>query len=455
MSIFGTDGIRGRAGEGLLARDSVEAIGRSLASVLHDREDFPLDIGTERGNAVYIGRDTRGSGPQLLGQLSEGFLSAGLDVCDLGVLPTPGIAELARSSAECCLAMVLSASHNPAQDNGIKLISAAGSKVSDQLEAEVSRRFDSGASAGASQRGALRDVSEGAFEHYVNFLVSTSGGGLEGRKVFIDAANGAASAVAPEVFRRLGMEVRSIGDQPDGKNINDGCGSLYPGKLSEALRESGFDIGFCFDGDADRLIPLSASGAVFDGDLVLALAGRQYQAAGKLPANAVVATVMSNIGLERSLGECGIELIRTSVGDRNVYSQMREGGHPVGGEQSGHIIFMEHSSTGDGVLASLQMLDFLLDRDLDLDRAARVMTSYPQVLKNVKVRERVPLEEVGALQEIVEKVESQLADEGRVLLRYSGTEPLLRVMLEGPQQQLVEQLCDEICGVVRDAMGEQ
>ena len=288
MSIFGTDGIRGRAGEGLLARDSVEAIGRSLASVLHDRKDFPLDIGTERGNAVYIGRDTRGSGPQLLGQLSEGFLSAGLDVCDLGVLPTPGIAELARSSAECCLAIVLSASHNPAQDNGIKLISAAGSKVSDQLEEEVSRRFDSGVSAGASQRGALRDVSEVAFEQYVNFLVSTSGGGLEGRKVFIDAANGAASAVAPEVFRRLGMEVRSIGDQPNGRNINDGCGSLYPEKLSQAVRESGFDIGFCFDGDADRLIPLSAGGAIFDGDLVLALGGRQYQAAGKLPGNAVV-----------------------------------------------------------------------------------------------------------------------------------------------------------------------
>ena len=455
MSIFGTDGIRARAGEGLLSADSVEAIGRALASLLQDRGDFPLDIGPERGDAVYIGRDTRESGPELLGQLSRGFLSAGLDVCDLGILPTPGIAELARSSKECCLAIVLSASHNPARDNGIKLISAAGSKVSDQFEEEVSRRFDSGVSAEVAQGGTLRDLSEDAFERYVNFLVSTSGGGLEGRKVFIDAANGAASAVAPEAFRRLGMEVRSIGDQPDGKNINDGCGSLFPGKLSEEVRGSGFDIGFCFDGDADRLIPISATGAIFDGDLVLALGGRYYQAAGNLPGNAVVATVMSNIGLERSLGECGIELIRTSVGDRNVYCQMREGGHPVGGEQSGHIILMDHSSTGDGVLAAIQMLDFLRDQDLDLDAAAGIMTSYPQVLMNVKVRERVPLEEAGAVQEIVGKVEAQLGEEGRVLLRYSGTEPLLRVMLEGPQQQLVDQLCGEICAVIRDSMGEQ
>lgn len=455
MSIFGTDGIRARAGEGLLSTDSVESIGRSLASTIHDRGEFPLDFGTERGTAVYIGRDTRGSGPQLLGQLSEGFLSAGLDVCDLGIMPTPGIAEAARSSEECCLAIVLSASHNPAQDNGIKLISAAGSKVSDQLEEEVSRRFHSGVSTESPQRGTLRDISGDAFEQYVNFLVSASDGGLEGRKVFIDAANGAASAVAPEVFRRLGMEVRSIGDQPDGNNINDGCGSLFPGKLSEAVRESGFDIGFCLDGDADRLIPISAGGTIFDGDLVLALGGRHYQAAGKLPSNAVVATVMSNIGLERSLGECGIQLIRTSVGDRNVYSQMREGGHPVGGEQSGHIIFMDHSSTGDGVLASIQLLGFLRDQGLDLDRAAEIMTSYPQVLQNVRVRERVPLEGVGALQEIVGNVEAQLGEEGRVLLRYSGTEPLLRVMLEGPQQQLVEQLCEKICGVIRDAIGEQ
>ncbi|MFP6737553.1 MAG: phosphoglucosamine mutase [Planctomycetota bacterium] len=455
MSIFGTDGIRARAGEGLLSTDSVESIGRSLASTIHDRGEFPLDFGTERGTAVYIGRDTRGSGPQLPGQLSEAFLSAGLDVCDLGIMPTPGIAEAARSSEECCLAIVLSASHNPAQDNGIKLISAAGSKVSDQLEEEVSRRFHSGVSTESPQRGTLRDISGDAFEQYVNFLVSASDGGLEGRKVFIDAANGAASAVAPEVFRRLGMEVRSIGDQPDGNNINDGCGSLFPGKLSEAVRESGFDIGFCLDGDADRLIPISAGGTIFDGDLVLALGGRHYQAAGKLPSNAVVATVMSNIGLERSLGECGIQLIRTSVGDRNVYSQMREGGHPVGGEQSGHIIFMDHSSTGDGVLASIQLLGFLRDQGLDLDRAAEIMTSYPQVLQNVRVRERVPLEGVGALQEIVGNVEAQLGEEGRVLLRYSGTEPLLRVMLEGPQQQLVEQLCEKICGVIRDAIGEQ
>lgn len=455
MSIFGTDGVRGRAGEGLLSTDSVAALARSLASVLQDRVEFPLDIGKERGEAVYIGRDTRESGIQLLGQLSDSFLAAGLDVCDLGILPTAGIAEVARSSAECCMAIVLSASHNPALDNGIKLLSAGGFKVSELLEEEVSRRFHSGVSPETAKRGVLRDVSGDAFERYVNFLVSTSGGGLEGRKVFIDAANGAACTVAPEVFRRLGMEVRSIGDQPDGHNINDGCGSLFPEKLSEAVHESGFDIGFCFDGDADRLIPVGAAGTIFDGDIILALGGRYYQGDGKLPSNAVVATVMSNIGLERSLDECGIELIRTSVGDRNVYSQMREGGHPLGGEQSGHIIFMDHSYTGDGILASIQLMSFLRDQDLDLDRGAEIMTSYPQVLRNVKVRERVPLDGVDSLREIVGKVEGLLGSEGRVLLRYSGTEPLLRVMLEGPQQRLVEQLCDDICDVIRNTIGEQ
>ena len=417
MSIFGTDGVRARAGEGLLSADSVAAIARSLASVLQDREKFPLDVEKERGDAVYIGRDTRASGTHLLGQLSEGFLAAGFDVCDLGVLPTPGIAEVACSSPECCMAIVLSASHNPAPDNGIKVLSASGSKVSEMLEGEVSRRFHSGVQPETSERGVLRDVSGDAFGQYVEFLVSSYSGGFEGRKVFIDAANGAASAVAPEVFRRLGMEVRAIGDQPDGHNINDGYGSLFPGKLSQAVKEAGFDIGFCFDGDADRVIPVSATGAIFDGDVILALAGRHYQAAGKLPFGAVVATVMSNIGLERSLGECGIQLIRTSVGDRNVYSQMRDGGHPVGGEQSGHIIFMDYSATGDGVLASIRLLSFLQEHDLDLDRGAEIMTRYPQVLRNMKVREKVDLDGIDALQEIIGKVEGRLGREGRVLLR--------------------------------------
>ena len=453
MSIFGTDGVRDRAGEGFLAAESVVKISVALASVLQDREDFPADIEPGRGQAVYVGRDTRASGPQLLGQLSAGLIAAGFDVCDLGVLPTPGIAEVARSAPECCLAIVLSASHNPAMDNGIKLLSSTGAKVSDAFEAEVSRRFSEGVKTGSCRSGSLRDLSAEVFELYAGYLVSNCEGGCEGKKVFLDAANGAASSLAPEVFRRIGAEVRSIGSQPDGQNINDECGALYPDVLAGAVKESGFDIGFCFDGDADRMIPVSATGNVYDGDVVLALAGRHYQAAGKLPGKAVVGTVMSNIGLARSLGGAGIELIRTPVGDRNVFREMREGGHPVGGEQSGHIIFMDYSSTGDGILAAIQLMSFLREYELDLDRGAEIMTRYPQVLKNVKVQEKVELAEVAALSEVVASVEERLGDEGRVLLRYSGTEPLLRVMLEGPRQALVEELCDEICCVVESAIG--
>ncbi|MCH2586130.1 MAG: phosphoglucosamine mutase [Planctomycetes bacterium] len=455
MSIFGTDGVRGRAGEGLLAADSVAKISSALASVLQERENFSSDVDSARGQAVYIGRDTRASGPDLLAQLSGGLLGAGFDVCDLGVLPTPGIAEVARSAGECCLAIVLSASHNPAEDNGIKLLSSSGAKVSDRFEDELSARFSEGGAPAEAGSSGVRDLSDEAFRLYAEYLVSCCPDGLDGLKVCIDAANGAASGIAAEVFLSLGAEVRAIGDQPDGRNINLGCGALYPGALAAEVRESGFDIGFCFDGDADRMIPVSGTGGIFDGDLVLALGGRHYQDEGKLPGKAVVGTVMSNIGLARSLEDAGISLIRTQVGDRNVFKEMVAGGHPVGGEQSGHIIFRDHSSTGDGILAAIKLLQFLQGYEMNLDRGAEIMTAYPQVLKNVRVRDKVELETVEPVREIVADVEQRLGAEGRVLLRYSGTEPLLRVMLEGPEQQLVDQLCDDICGVVEDSLGDR
>lgn len=454
MSIFGTDGIRGRAGEGPLAADSVARISAALASILQDREEFPSDIEAGRGHAVYIGRDTRASGPGLLDQLSGSLLGAGFDVCDLGILPTPGIAEVARAAPECCLAIVLSASHNPAADNGIKVLSSSGCKVSDQFEDEVHKRYVSGVKPGEAGVGNRRDLHAEAFERYADYLISSCGASIEGLRICLDAANGAASSIASEVFQRLGAEVRAIGNQPDGQNINAGCGSLYPDVLAAEVRASGFDIGFCFDGDADRLIPVSAGGNVFDGDVVLALAGRHYQAAGQLPGKAVVATVMSNIGLARSLAQAGIELIRTPVGDRNVFKEMVNGKHPVGGEQSGHIIFQDHSSTGDGILAAIQLLEFLRGYDFDLDRGADIMTCYPQVLKNVRVREKIDIKTIDSVGKVVANVEERLGDEGRVLLRYSGTEPLLRVMLEGPEQELVDQLCDDICRVIADSIGE-
>lgn len=450
--IFGTDGVRDRSGEGLLAVESLEQIVRATASVLARSADFPEDFPPGRGSTILLARDTRGSGASIAEVLSSAFARFGLTVSDLGVLPTPGVAWLAAAWPEAVLGVVISASHNTAEYNGIKFIAPTGAKISPGFEKAVSEAYWNRASPKATGgTGRPVDRADEAREAYVARLVEAAWRPerLQGRTVAVDAANGATHIVAPEVFERLGMRVRAMGNEPDGRNINLGCGTLHPEKLRALVLESDAAVGFSFDGDGDRMIPVTARGTVLDGDHVLYLAGKSFHRSGRLPARTVVATVMSNVGLELALRKEGIELLRTDVGDRNVYLAMLEKAHPVGGEQSGHIIFLDDARTGDGVLAALRLLDVLDTDNLDLEREASVLKRFPQVLKNVRVLEKKPIEFLPALGPALEAARSRLGGEGRILLRYSGTEPLLRVMVEGPDSTITEELAEALCKAVR------
>ncbi len=450
--IFGTDGVRDRAGEGFLRLSSVERIVAATVSVLGERERFREDFPPGRGGTVVVARDTRQSGGALLGSIARAFAGLGHVVVDLGVLPTPGAAWIAAAWPEATLGVVISASHNPAEYNGVKFVAPTGAKISPEFEQAVSDCYwKQGSPRFFSRPAEVRDRAREAREQYIERLVKACRrpDRLAGRTVALDTANGAAYAIAPEVFRRLRMRVEAIGDRPDGKNINLDCGALHPARLSDLVTRVGAPVGFCFDGDADRMIPVTGKGTVLDGDHVLCLAGRNYVRSGWLPRKTVVATSMSNIGLELALDAVGLRLLRTDVGDRNVYLAMVEGGHPIGGEQSGHIIFLDDARTGDGVLAALRLLDVLEDDALDLETEASVMKRYPQLLRNVRVKEKVPLETLPAVREAVAAAEARLAGQGRIVLRYSGTEPLARVMLEGPDPRTVETLTNLICDAIR------
>jgi phosphoglucosamine mutase len=389
--------------------------------------------------------------------VADEFQRSGFAVFDLGVLPTGGIAHLASVYPECALAVVISASHNPAEYNGIKLLAPTGAKVSTAMETAVSDAYEGAsdlASPPSEKPAGRRDLSERAAREYVQFLAQRCWRPerLEGMRVFLDTANGAACEVAPRVFEALGMTVKCIGNSPNGVNINEECGALFPEHLSERLRAGEADIGFCFDGDSDRVIPVTRSGRILNGDHVLALAGRYYFRQRMLPRRVVVTTVMANIGLEKALETEGIGLVRTPVGDRHVYERLVADGHPLGGEQSGHLIFLPDLPTGDGILAAIRLLDVLESDPLDLDRESAFLRQYPQILKNVRVREKVDFSKFPSVAQAVAEAERELRGEGRVLLRYSGTEPLARVMLEGLEMGLIEKLCDHICRALSEAL---
>ncbi len=451
--LFGTDGIRDRFGEGRLSTETVERVLAATVRVLSERQKFSDDFPGKNGKTILVGRDTRASGSVLLEMVAASFVDAGYRVFDLGVLPTPGVAMASRACEEAALGVVLSASHNPAEYNGIKFLAPTGAKISPAFERAVVREYAAGGAARGVRQGGgeLVDKKDDARRDYVDDLVGRCRNPrrLRGRTIFLDTAHGATSEVAPEIFRRLGMIVKSIGDEPDGRNINEGVGALHPERLSAEIEGTEACLGLCFDGDGDRMIPVTRSGTVLDGDYVLALAGRHLNRTGGLPNRTIVATVMSNVGLELALRDEGVELLRTDVGDRNVYLEMLQGRHPVGGEQSGHTIFMEDGRTGDGILSGLRLLDMLESDDLDLDLEAQIMKRYPQVLKNVKVGEKKPFEELGGVLDVVRAVEEQLAGEGRVVLRYSGTEPLARVMVEGSDRESIERFAGEICEAIR------
>lgn len=445
--LFGTDGIRGVANEPPLTPDLVFRVGRELVATLR------AERGVERARLV-IGRDTRRSGPLLESAMVAGILSAGGDCYAVGVLPTPGIALLTRA-LDADGGIVLSASHNPFQDNGIKLFSAEGTKFPDAWEDEIEARLD-GADGALQAKGPAigRLVAyDRAEAYYVEFLSRCFPLDLAGMTIALDCAHGATYRVAPRLFKRLGARVVSVACRPDGTNINAGCGALHPEALARRVTAVGAAVGFAFDGDGDRLISTDHRGEIRDGDYALAIAGRHLAARGRLKANVVVTTVMANLGLDAALSEAGVEVVKTQVGDRYVSEEMQRLGANLGGEQSGHLLFLDQAPSGDGILSALALLSVIRETGEDLASLATCMRKFPQVLVNVPVREKPPLDSLDDLGVRVRAFEGEMNGAGRILIRYSGTEALARIMIEGADGERIAAMADELAGVMRARIG--
>jgi phosphoglucosamine mutase len=448
---FGTDGIRGEANAGAMTAELALALGRALATQL---------LATNERPRVVIGRDTRLSGAMLESALVAGLTSAGADALLVGELPTPGIAYL-TTALRADAGVVISASHNPYQDNGLKIFGRDGYKLPDAAELIVEEllheqleRHHPGFLARRQNIGRAIPESD-ATDRYGAHLreLLHAGFSLRGLRVVVDCANGAAHRVAPEVLRALGAEVFAIGIAPDGTNINDGCGSTSPAVVGARVRELRADIGLALDGDADRAILVDEDGNEVDGDAVLAICALHLKSTGQLRHNTVVATVMSNIGLERMLEAAGITLIRTAVGDRYVVQCMREHGFNFGGEQSGHLVFLDHTTTGDGLLAGLQVLRVMYESGKSLRELASVLKRYPQVLHSVRVLARPPLDSLPGVTRAIADGEASLGADGRILVRYSGTEAKVRVMVEGRELDEIEQIAATILSAFSAEVG--
>lgn len=437
--IFGTDGVRGEAGSELTADLAME-IGRAAGSYL-------------RGGPVLVGQDTRRSGSMLSAALQAGFHSAGIDTLDVGVLPSGGISHLTAKGGST-MGAIVSASHNPADDNGIKLLAARGTKLPDEVERDLedrmrnrSRRYAVGSEIG------FRTEVVGGYGEYLDHLVTASRYSLRGLELAIDCANGASYRAAPELFSRLGADTRVFHAEPNGRNINDRCGATSPGFIA---KNAGGRIGLAFDGDADRLIAVDEDGVVANGDVIMAIVARHLKSQGKLTKNLVVATVMSNLGFRKSMREADIEVVETPVGDRYVMEALTERRGLLGGEQSGHIIFADQAQTGDGLLTAVQLLNVVAGTGKELRRLREeAITEYPQVLVNVRVDRSVDVADMAELWEEVAFVEEELGEEGRVLVRPSGTEPLVRIMVEAPSESLASGYADRLAKVAEMAAGKE
>jgi phosphoglucosamine mutase len=446
--LFGTDGIRGTANVEPMTSETAVRLGRAIAHVVKR---------SPRRHKIIIGKDTRLSGYMLESALTSGICSMGVDVLVCGPIPTPGIAFLTRSM-RADAGVMISASHNPFQDNGIKFFASSGFKLADDVEREIEDLVLGNGTDGlrptADEVGKAFHLDD-ALGRYNVFLKNTfpRQSTLDGLTVVIDCANGAGYRVGPEVFAELGATVIAMADEPDGTNINRDCGALHPQALAARVRATGAHIGVALDGDADRVILVDELGAVVDGDEVLAMLGIELHRSGRLPTAAVVATVMSNLGLDLALRAHGIGLTRVQVGDRFVVEEMVRGGHQLGGEQSGHVVFLEHGTTGDGLVTALGVLAVMVDTGRPLSQLRAVMQRLPQRLVNVRVRERRELAALPGVQRIIDRVSHDLGDRGRVLVRYSGTEPLVRVMVEGEQIAQVERYCEEIAAALREHVG--
>jgi len=447
--LFGTDGVRGIANKHPMTTEMAMQLGRAAAYVFkHD----------DRRSRIVIGKDTRLSGYMIENALAAGICSMGVDVLLVGPLPTPGIAFI-TASMRADAGVVISASHNPYQDNGIKFFARDGFKLPDDLELKIedlffSERIDS-LRPTAEQVGKAFRVDD-AIGRYIVFLKNTFPRELDltGLKIVLDCAHGAAYRVAPAVLEELGAQVFAYGVNPDGTNINAGCGSTHPEVISKAVLEHGADLGIALDGDADRCIFVDEQGREVDGDHIMAICGIEMLKCDTLSQKTVVATVMSNMGLDIALRNAGGRIIKTDVGDRYVVEEMRRNGYCFGGEQSGHMIFLEHNTTGDGIISALQVLAIIQKSGKRLSELASVMRPLPQILVNVRVRQRLPLEQLPDVQRLIEDVERRLNDTGRVLIRYSGTEPLMRIMLEGQNQDEITGMANQIAELVKSSIGE-
>jgi len=442
--LFGTDGIRGTANAGAMTAEMALRVGMAAGK--------RFTRGDHR-HVVVIGKDTRLSGYMLEPALAAGFISVGMDVTFVGPMPTPAVALLTRS-LRADLGVMISASHNPYEDNGIKLFGPDGYKLSDDDEAEIERMIEAGtdgALAPSAKLGRARrlDDVEG---RYIEFAKNTFPKGLrlDGLKVVIDCANGGAYKVAPAALWELGADVVRLGVLPDGFNINKGCGSTDTSAMCAAVVTHGADIGIALDGDADRVLIADEHGALLDGDQLMAMVAENWHRAGRLQGGGIVATVMSNLGLEKHLARSGLKLERTQVGDRYVVERMRAGGFNVGGEQSGHIILADYNTTGDGLIAALEVLACVVRAGKPVSEVGRMFRPYPQLLRNVRFNGTQPLED-ASVKKIIAAGETRLGGGGRLVIRKSGTEPLIRVMAEGEDEALVGQVVAEICGAIEKA----
>lgn len=440
--LFGTDGIRGVAGEYPLDPATVYTFGIALGNDLTARHTAP---------EILIGSDTRESCPWIAGLVAGGLASRGVRVRFAGVITTPGVAYLTRSGPFVAGVMI-SASHNPYYDNGIKVFGHSGFKLPDAEEHLIEQEILRLRGSVAPQKAELT-VDETLDRQYLDYLASTVSVRFDGMRLAVDCGNGAAYRLAPELFRRLGAEVTAVCTEPDGRNINQGCGALHLENLQRAVTAHGSDFGVAFDGDADRAMFVARSGKVVNGDGVLLAAARALQAAGSLPQATVVSTVMANLGLEKALERLGIRMLRTAVGDKYVLEEMVRRDAPLGGEQSGHVIFRQYATTGDGMLTALRMFEIARRAGAGLDELTAGLEVYPQKLVNVRVKEKKALTEVPAVAHEIREVEEAFAGAGRVVVRFSGTEPLARVMVEGPDAEQVDRFSARIAQAIQREMG--
>jgi phosphoglucosamine mutase len=446
--LFGTDGVRGVANQDPMTSEMAMRIGRAAAHVFRD---------SARRHRIVIGKDTRLSGYMIESALTSGLCSMGMDVLLIGPVPTPGIAFLTRS-LRADAGVVISASHNPYEDNGIKFFGRDGFKLPDETENKMEELIFSGAidsvrpTAGEIGKAFRIDDAIGRYNEFVKSSIPR-GMDLAGLRIIVDSANGAAYKIGPRVLMELGADVISLYDQPSGTNINEGCGSLHPEIIRRAVVANKAQIGIAFDGDADRVILCDERGVVVDGDAVMAICALHMMKRGNLNHNTLVATVMSNLGLELAMRQAGGKLVRAAVGDRYVMEKMIEGGYNLGGEQSGHIIFLDNNTTGDGLISALQVLTIMKQADKPLSKLAACMKTYPQILVNVKVKERKDIESIPGIAKRMSEIEKRLDGTGRLLVRYSGTEPKVRVMIEGEDQNEIKTLADGLAGIIKEKLG--